>query len=148
MANKKTNLKNTEATRFRTGSEQVEIARKGGIASGKARREKSDLKQQLLLFLETEATKDKNGNPLTGAELMVKVAVKEMTKGNPRYWELIRDTAGFKPIDKIQVAEVDPEVIDEVDKIVNEIEAEEKPKRSTTKKTPKKRRSKNEAENN
>lgn len=35
------NLKNTEATRFRAGSEQVEIARKGGVASGIARRKKN-----------------------------------------------------------------------------------------------------------
>lgn len=148
MAGKKNNLKNTEATQFKSGSEAVNAGRKGGIASGKARREKADLKKQLQLWLETDVARDKNGNPLTGAELMVQVAAKHMKDGNPKYWELIRDTAGFKPIDKIQVAEVDPEVIDEVDKIVNDIEAEEKPKRSSAKKTPKKRRTKNEAENN
>jgi hypothetical protein len=93
---------------------------KGGKASAKARREKADLRKQLQIFLQEEATKDKNGEPLTGAELMVKVAVKEMTKGNPKYWELIRDTAGQKPIDKIQVAEVDADVISEVEKAVLE----------------------------
>lgn len=39
------NLKNTEATQFRSGSEQAEISRKGGIASGKARRLKGSLRQ-------------------------------------------------------------------------------------------------------
>ena len=101
-----------------TANEQREIARQGGIASGKARREKADLKRQLQVFLENEATKDKNGDPLTGAELMVKVAVKEMIKGNPRYWELIRDTAGYKPIDKVMVSEVDQDVIDQVEAMV------------------------------
>ena len=52
---------------------------------------------------------------------MVKVAVKEMTKGNSKYWELIRDTAGFKPVDKLMVAEVDQNVIDEVENMVGSI---------------------------
>jgi hypothetical protein len=41
-----------------------------------------------------------------------------MAKGNPKYWELIRDTAGFKPVDKIQVSEIDQSVIDEVEAMV------------------------------
>ena len=102
----------------------AENGRKGGIRSGEVRREKADLKRQLLLFLETEATTDKSGNPLTGAELMVKVAAREMAKGNPKFWELIRDTAGFKPIDKVQVSEVDQSVIDEVEAMVLEAEVE------------------------
>lgn len=115
-----------KATRFRTGPEQVKTAKKGGIASGKARREKADLRRQIQLFFESEATVDKNGDPLTGAELMVKVAVKEMIKGNPKYWELLRDTGGFKPVDKVQLAEVDPEVMNEVNKLVEEAENEER----------------------
>lgn len=102
----------------RTTEEQREIARQGGIASGKARREKADLKRQLQVFLESDDFLDKHGNKMTGAELMVKVAVKEMSKGNPKFWELIRDTAGFKPIDKIQVSEIDQQTIDEVEAMV------------------------------
>ena len=114
MANKQNLIPNSE----RSPSELREQCRKGGVASGKARREKADLRKQLQVFLESEAVKDKEGEPLTGAELMVKVAVKEMSKGNPKFWELIRDTAGFKPIDKIQVAEIDQSVIDEVEAMV------------------------------
>ena len=51
------NLKNGEATQFRTGEEQVEIARKGGIASGKARREKQKT-QQILADLVSIKNKD------------------------------------------------------------------------------------------
>ena len=114
MANEQNLIPNSE----RSPSEVRENGRKGGIASGKARREKADLRKQLQVFLESEAIKDKDGEPLTGAELMVKVAVKEMSKGNPKFWELIRDTAGFKPIDKIQVSEIDQADIDEVEAIV------------------------------
>ena len=51
------NLKNGEATQFRTGEEQVEIARQGGIASGKARREKQKT-QQILADLVSIKNKD------------------------------------------------------------------------------------------
>ena len=50
------NLKNTEQTQFRTGSEQVEVARAGGIASGIARRERKMLRERLLLMGEQEIT--------------------------------------------------------------------------------------------
>lgn len=48
---------NAEATEFRTGEQQVEIARKGGIASGIARREKKATQKILqdLLNLDVES---------------------------------------------------------------------------------------------
>lgn len=102
----------------RSKEEQKEIRKKGGIASGKARREKADLKKQLQVWLESDVAIDKKGNPLTGAELMVQVAAKEMKSGNAKFWELMRDTAGFKPIDKVMVADVEQSVIDEVEATV------------------------------
>ena len=48
---------NAEATQFRTGEEQVEIARQGGLASGKARREKQKT-QQILADLVSIKNKD------------------------------------------------------------------------------------------
>ena len=115
MANEQ-NLKPFTSEQSR--EEAVKNGRKGGVASGEARRERANLKKQLQVFLESDDYSDKHGNKMTGAELMVKVAVKEMSKGNPKFWELIRDTAGFKPIDKIQVSEIDQNVIDEVEAMV------------------------------
>lgn len=46
---------NAEATEFRTGEQQVEIARQGGIASGIARREKKTVQKILNDFLSTAA---------------------------------------------------------------------------------------------
>ena len=46
---------NAEATEFRTGEQQVEIARQGGIASGIARREKKTVQKILSDFLDTSA---------------------------------------------------------------------------------------------
>ena len=38
--------------------------------------------------------------------------------------EMIRDTAGYKPVDKVMVADVEPSVIAEVEQMVQEAESE------------------------
>lgn len=101
-------------------TEARENGRKGGIASGKARKEKADFKRKCQIWMETEVTKDKMGNPVTGADLMIAVAGKEIKNGSAKFWELMRDTAGYKPVDKVMVSEVDPGVIAEVEKAVLE----------------------------
>lgn len=97
-------------------------ASEAGKASGAARREKGDLKKLLRIWMETEVDIDKDGNPITGAQLMIKVAVREMKRGNPKFWELMRDTAGFKPVDRVIMSQVDQAVIDEVEGLVREAE--------------------------
>ena len=116
MANEENLIPNTE----RSPNEVRENGRKGGIKSGEVRREKADLRRVIQTWLESQATTDKNGNPMTGAELMAMVAVKEMSKGSARHWELLRDTAGFKPVDKVMIADVDQSVIDQVENMVRE----------------------------
>lgn len=99
--------------------EAVKNGKKGGINSGVARREKANLKKLIQTWLESDSgVTDKNGEKLTGAEFMLKVAIKEMAKGNSKYWELLRDTSGQKPVEKMMVAEVEQSVIDEVEKAV------------------------------
>lgn len=103
--------------RFQTGGER---AKKAGQKSGESRREKADLRRQAIAWMEADVGTDKDGKPITGAQMMVRVAAKEISKGNPRFWELLRDTAGFKPVDKVMVADVDQSVIDEVERMVQE----------------------------
>ena len=62
---------NAEATEFRAGEKQVEIARQGGIASGIARREKKTIQKILNDFLST-AAKD---NPQV-SKLAAKIGLK------------------------------------------------------------------------
>jgi len=107
----------SRANRFQTGGER---ARAAGIASGAARREKGDLRKLCQIWMEEEVATGKDGEKITGGQMMVRVAVKEVAKGNSKFWELLRDTAGFKPIDKVMMAEVDPGVIDEVEQMVKE----------------------------
>lgn len=103
--------------RFSTTDER---AREAGRLSGIARKEKGDLRRLCKLWMEEEVATGKDGEKITGGQMMVRVAVKEVAKGNPRFWELLRDTAGFKPVDKVMVSEVDPGVIAEVEQMVKE----------------------------
>lgn len=101
----------------RTTEEQRKIARMGGIASGRARAEKRDLRKALELLLEQTYT-DKKGVTRTGAQAITEKLFSEVMKGNVRAFEVLRDTVGQKPVEKVMLAEVDQEVIDEVEKAV------------------------------
>ena len=76
----------------RTKKEQREIARKGGIASGKARRERKTLKEELLLLLSKGDTQQK---------ISIALLQKAMS-GDTKAFEVIRDSIGEKPIEKIE----------------------------------------------
>jgi ribosomal protein S7 len=100
-----------------------EIGSKGGKASVEARRKKRDLRLALEALLESDVKK-KN---LSGKEQDMSVAeaisleqVRKALKGDSKAYEIIRDSSGQKPIEKIQVAEVDADVISEVEKAVLE----------------------------
>lgn len=97
----------------------VEEASKGGIASGKARAEKRDLRKALELLLEQTYT-DKKGVTRTGAQAVTEKLFSEVMKGNVKAFEVLRDTVGQKPVEKVIMAEVEQSVIDEVEKTVLE----------------------------
>lgn len=96
----------------RTKEEQRKIARQGGIASGKARAEKRDLRKALEALLE----KDFEGQ--TGTEVITIKLFEQAMNGNVKAFETIRSTVGQDPVQKIMVAEVEQSVIDEVESAV------------------------------
>lgn len=102
----------------RTKEEQRAIARQGGIASGEARRKKKLLRECLEELLEREV-KGKNGTTMTGAEAMAVKVFQQALKGDLKAFEIVRDTAGQKPTEKIMIADVDQSVINEVENMVN-----------------------------
>lgn len=111
------NEQNLKPLGERTKEEQREIQRKGGIASGKARAEKRDLRKALEMLLEQTFT-DKKGVTRTGAQAITEKLFSEVMKGNVRAFEVLRDTVGQKPVEKVMIAEVDQDVIDEVERAV------------------------------
>ena len=62
----------------------------------------------------------KNGETMTGAEAMAAKAFQKALKGDLRAFELVRDTSGQKPVEKVAIADVDPSVIDEVERMVKD----------------------------
>jgi hypothetical protein len=110
MANKQ-NLKPLSTKKAR------EIGAKGGKASVEARRKKRDLREALEMLLEKDF-KDKNGNVLSGTEVITAKLFEKASKGDVRAFETIRSTVGQDPVQKVMIAEVDQSVIDEVESAV------------------------------
>lgn len=100
-----------------TAEEQREIARKGGKASAEARRAKRDLRKALEMLLEKDFT-DKSGKTVSGTEAITAKLFEQAMKGNVKAFETIRATVGQDPVQKVQVAEVSQDIIDEVEKAV------------------------------
>ena len=97
-----------------------EEARKGGKKSGETRRKKRDLKMCLNILMEQELSDEENGNTMSGAEALALKAFREALDGNPKFWEIVRDTAGQKPVEKVMVAEVEQSTLDEIEDLVAE----------------------------
>ena len=75
--------------------EARERGRKGGLASGEARRKRKTLKEELLLMLEDE-------------EVQKSVAValiQEAQNGNVKAFGMLRDTIGEAPVEKVQTTQ-------------------------------------------
>lgn len=81
------NEQNLISNSERTPSERQEIARKGGIASGEARREKKLAKQIAIDILNGQTTTTKDGRTLTLKEAMVEGLIKKTIK-NPKAKEV------------------------------------------------------------
>lgn len=102
MANREDNLRPCE---YKLSQEE---AKKGGIASGEARRRKRDLRKALEMLLEKDY-KDKKGNIATGAEVISTKLFEQAMKGNVKAFETIRSTVGQDPVQKVEQVNIDAE---------------------------------------
>jgi hypothetical protein len=82
-----------KANRERTSEEHRRNARKAGIASGVARREKKTLRAQLLTLLDTTHITSK-GEEKTLRELAALALIKRAMQGDPSAFKTIRETIG------------------------------------------------------
>lgn len=113
------NLKKGEPYRFRTGEQQVETARKGGIASGEARRRKKAMRDTAKMLLDMQV-------PKAAKELKQKLAVmgiseedftyqtavmvgviNQAMKGNTKAAAFLRDTVGENPAHELRERELE-----------------------------------------
>lgn len=80
--------------------EATERGRKGGKASVESRRRKKLLRECLDELLAREYTAD--GKTLTGSEALAAALMKKAMKGDVKAFEALRDTAGEKPVERIE----------------------------------------------
>lgn len=76
----------------RTKEEARERGRRGGIKSGEVRAQRKTLKEELLLLLSQGDTQSK----------MSLALIQKAMNGDTKAFEIIRDSIGEKPVDKVQ----------------------------------------------
>ena len=116
MANEQNLIQNSE----RTPSELREMTRKGGLKSGEARRMKRTLREQMEMLMslpvKDESTKEFieslgiDADKIDNATAITLSMYQEALKGNTKAFELIRDTLGEKPTDKLTIEEA-PQIV-------------------------------------
>lgn len=87
-------------TRFKTGKQQVDIARQGGIASGIAKREKRTMREIAEIILSKDVTT--SDGVVTGKYAVLAKVIEKALKGDLQAATFIRDTIGEKPTEKTQ----------------------------------------------
>lgn len=101
----------------RNKKEARERGKVGGKKSGEARRKKKLLKECFDELLERE-WENRDGKKASGSEVLSLTVFKKAMAGDLKAFELLRDTAGQKPVDKVMLAEVDQATINEVEAMV------------------------------
>lgn len=98
-------LENLKPFNQLTEEEQRELSRKGGKASVEARRKRKTLREELLLLLEQDNFQEKISLAL----------LQKATSGDTKAFEVLRDTIGEKPVDKVETEVVSTIKVDVVD---------------------------------
>ena len=93
------NEQNLKPSEYKLSQEE---AKKGGIASGEARRRKRDIRLALEALLEKEIT-DKHGNTMSTAEAIAIKQIEKALKGDTKAFEVVRDSAGQKPVENVAI---------------------------------------------
>lgn len=122
------NEKNITANSERTPQERQEIARKGGIASGAARRQKKTMRELLDIALSEVIKNPKTGESKTGDEWMAAAMMHKAMKGDVAAYRTIAEMRGENAPQKIDITSggmptqpITVEVIDRRDQVdINE----------------------------
>ena len=108
----------------RTPSERRESARKAGIASGEARRRKKLMREAFDELLSREYNQhDRDGNvvgKLDGTSALAAKVFKQAMDGDLKAFEIIRDTTGQKPVERVETVEISQETYERVARALEE----------------------------
>lgn len=118
MPSKATNPQNLIPQNKKSPEERSRIARMGQIASTEAKRRKKTFREAMEAILEKEVL-DKNGNKI---DLLTAISAKQIEKagkGDTKAFEVIRDTIGQKPVERVEITEWDTKVAGEIEAYVD-----------------------------
>lgn len=116
------NEKNLKPSEYKLSQEE---AKKGGINSGIARRKKKAFRELFESML-SEDGGILNGEMVSRKDMVTAKAIQLLLSEDTdnrdflKAFEVVRDTIGEKPVERVVMAEVDQEVIDEVERMVLE----------------------------
>lgn len=122
-----------------TEEEHREIARKGGIASGEARKKQKMMKDTLNMLLnltlksgdvtkpeEIKSLADIAGANLTLDQAILIAQIKKAVKGDTQSATFIRDTSGNKPVDEVK-QQIDADIVNKQKNAIDDITEQMKP---------------------
>lgn len=115
MANEQNLIPNEQ----RTPEERRANAQKAGIASGKARRKKKMMREAFEELLSREYV-DSNGNEVDGTSALAAKVFKQAMGGDLKAFEIIRDTTGQKPVERVETVEISEETYERVARALEE----------------------------
>jgi len=95
---KKYNTQNLKPLNTRSKSEQREIQSKAGKKSGEVRAARKTFKEELLKQLEMQSKTGTSNN-----EAITQAILQRALRGDTKAFEIIRDTIGEKPTDKVDI---------------------------------------------
>ena len=97
----------------------VEEASKGGKASGESRRRRKAFSEAFDMLLQKEFTAQ-NGDVLTGVEAIAAKTFQAAMNGDLKAMQIIRDTVGEMPVQRVETTEISPETYERVARALEE----------------------------
>lgn len=107
-------------TPARSKEEARERGKRGGIASGKARKKKKEFRDVFQALLDGKEAYGADEKKITGTEALAMSVFRQALKGDLRAFEIIRDTVGQKPAERVEVAAIDQATKDDVERMISE----------------------------
>lgn len=111
------NLRGHEFTSDQSREKAAENGRKGGIASGQAKRKRKAMREAFEILLAREYV-DKNGNRADGVTALATKVYQKAIDGDMKAVQFIRDTVGEMPVQKVEVDTIDPQARAEMDELL------------------------------
>lgn len=97
----------------------VEEASKGGKASGESRKRKKLMREAFEELLSRDYH-DAEGRTLDGTSALAAKVFKQAMDGDLKAFEIIRDTTGQKPVERVETVEISQETYERVARALEE----------------------------